>query len=96
MHYLKLYQSGNKKLQEMNMYLIFIDDELYESAGSYEVAKYLYNTVDATCLAKYNGHRKSLVARIDGTDHHLQRGIISKSPEDIVVGDVVLCLSERA
>ena len=80
----------------MNMYLIFIDDELYESAGSYEVAKYLYNTVDATCLAKYNGHIKSLVARIDGTDHHLQRGIISKSPEDIAVGNVALCLSERA
>ena len=68
----------------MNSYVIKIDDELYESADNYEVAKYLYNTVDATCLLEYNGHRKSLMARIDGHDYQLKGGVISKPPEDIV------------
>jgi hypothetical protein len=67
----------------MNMYVIFIDDELYESAENYEVAKHLYNTVDDTCLAKYNGHRKSLMARIDGADYRIKSGIISRRVNDI-------------
>ena len=67
----------------MNMYVIFIDDELYESAENYEVAKHLYSTIDATCLAKYNGHRKSLMARIDGTDYRIKSGIISRRVNDI-------------
>lgn len=79
-----------QKPQEMNMYVIFIDDELYESADNYEEAKHLFGTIDATCLAKYNGHRKSLMARIDGTDYRIKSGIISQStkkyeclPEDL-------------
>lgn len=68
----------------MNSYVIKIDDELYESADNYDVAKHLYNTVDSTCLLDYNGHRKSLMARIDGHDYQLKGGVISKSPEDIV------------
>lgn len=68
----------------MNMYLIYIDDELYESADNYEVAKYLFSTVDATCLAEYNGHRKSLMARIDGTDYRIKSGIISRSAKNVV------------
>ena len=74
----------------MNTYVILIDDDLYESADDYEVAKYLYNTVDDTCLAQYNGHRKSLMARIDGSDYRIKSGIISRSersmndlPEDL-------------
>lgn len=68
----------------MNTYVIFIDDELYESADNYEEAKHLFSTIDATCLAQYNGHRKSLMARIDGTDYCLKSGIISKSAKDVV------------
>lgn len=67
----------------MNTYVIFIDDELYESAENYEAAKHLYNTVDDTCLAKYNGHRKSLMARIDGADYRIKSGIISRRVNDI-------------
>lgn len=63
----------------MNTYVIFIDDELYESADNYEEAKHLFSTIDATCLAKYNGHRKSLMARIDRTDYRIKSGIISRS-----------------
>ena len=63
----------------MNTYVIFIDDELYESSDNFKIAKYLYNTIDASCLAKYNGHRKLLLARIDGIDYRLKSGIISKS-----------------
>ena len=73
-----------QKPQKMNMYVIFIDDELYESADNYEEAKHLYSTIDATCLAQYNGHRKSLMARIDGTDYRIKSGIISKSAKDVV------------
>ena len=80
----------------MNKYVILIDDELYESADNYEVAKHLYNTVDETCLAKYNGHRKFLMARLCGTDYRIKSGIISKSAEDVAPGDVVLSLTERA
>lgn len=80
----------------MNKYVILIDDELYESADNYEVAKHLYNTIDDTCLAKYNGHRKFLMARLCGTDYRIKSGIISKPAKDVVVGDVVLCLSGRA
>ena len=80
----------------MNMYLIYIDDELYESADNYEVAKHLYNTVDETCLAKYNGHRKFLMARLCGTDYRIKSGIISKSAKDVVTGDVVPSLPGRA
>lgn len=68
----------------MNTYVIYIDDDLYESADNYEVAKYLYDTVDASCLLEYNGHRKYLMARIDGQDYKLKSGTISKSPEDVV------------
>ena len=136
----------------MNTYVIFIDDELYESAENYEEAKHLFSTIDVNCLAKYNGHMKSLMARIDGTDYRIKSGIISRSAKkreclpgdhaerirkedrlqpvrldkntvmyvspnprtraynplatgicrgfvslaDVVVGDVLLCLSERA
>lgn len=68
----------------MNTYVIFIDDELYEYADNYEEAKHLFSTIDTTCLAKYNGHMKSLMARIDGTDYCLKSGIISKSAKDVV------------
>ena len=68
----------------MNTYVIFIDDELFDSADNYEIAKYLYNTIDASRLAKYNGHRKSLMARIDGIDYRLKSGIISKSAKNVV------------
>lgn len=68
----------------MNTYVIFIDDELYESADNYEEAKHLFSTIDATCLAKYNGHRKSLMARIDGTDYRIKSGIISRSAKKCV------------
>ena len=68
----------------MNMYVIFIDDELYESADNYEEAKHLFSTIDATCLAKYNGHMKSLMARIDGTDYRIKSGIISRSAKKCV------------
>lgn len=67
----------------MNTYVIFIDDELYESADNYEEAKHLFSTVDATCLAKYNGHMKSLMARIDGTDYRIKSGIISRSAKNV-------------
>lgn len=134
----------------MNTYVILIDDELYEFADNYEEAKHIFSTIDATCLAKYNGHRKFLMARIDGTNYRIKSGIISQSskndlPEDlteqlrknghlqpvrldentvmyvrpnprrstynpfatgtcrrfdnladVMVGDVILCLSERA
>lgn len=63
----------------MNTYVIFIDDEFYESADNYEEAKHLFSTIDATCLAKYNGHMKSLMARIDGTDYRIKSGIITRS-----------------
>lgn len=68
----------------MNTYVIFIDDELYESSDNFKIAKYLYNTIDASCLAKYNGHRKLLLARIDGIDYRLKSGIISKSAKNVV------------
>lgn len=68
----------------MNTYVIFIDDELYESADNYEEAKHLFSTVDATCFAKYNGHMKSLMARIDGTDYRIKSGIISRSARNVV------------
>ena len=68
----------------MNTYVIFIDDELYESADNYEEAKHLFSTIDATCLAKYNGHMKSLMARIDGTDYRIKSGIISRSAKNVV------------
>lgn len=68
----------------MNTYVIFIDDELYESSDNFEIAKYLYNTIDASCLAKYNGHRKFLMARIDGIDYHIKGEIISQSVNNVV------------
>ena len=68
----------------MNTYVIFIDDELYESSDNFEIAKYLYNTIDASCLAKYNGHRKLLMARIDGINYHIKREIISQSANNAV------------
>ena len=68
----------------MNTYVIFIDDEFYESADNYEEAKHLFSTIDATCLAKYNGHMKSLMARIDGTDYRIKSGIISRSAKNVV------------
>ena len=80
----------------MNKYVILIDDELYESSDNFEIAKYLYNTIDDTCLAKYNGHRKFLMARLCGTDYRIKSGIISKPAEDVAPGDVVLSLTGRA
>lgn len=77
----------------MNRYVILIDDDLYESADNYEVAKYLYNTVDDTCLPEYNGHRKSLMARIDGTNYRIKSGIISRSERS--VNDLSEDLAER-
>lgn len=68
----------------MNTYVIFIDDELYESSDNFEIAKYLYNTIDASCLAMHNGHRKSLMARIDGIDYHIKSEIISQSANNVV------------
>ena len=68
----------------MNTYVIFIDDELYESSDNFEIAKYLYNTIDASCLAKYNGHRKFLMARIDGNYFHIKSEIISKSANNAI------------
>lgn len=68
----------------MNTYVIFIDDELYDSSDNYEIAKYLYNTIDAICLAKYNGHRKLLLARIDGNYYHIKSEIISQSVNNAV------------
>lgn len=82
----------------MNKYVILIDDELYESADNYEVAKHLYNTIDDSCLAKYNGHRKLLLARIDGIDYRLKSGIISKSANNAVrhaSPAMVLCADGR-
>lgn len=67
----------------MNTYVIFIDDELYESSDNFEIAKYLYNTIDASCLAKYNGHRKLLMAMIDGINYHIKSEIISKSAKNV-------------
>lgn len=68
----------------MNTYVIFIDEELYESSDNYEIAKYIYNTIDASCLAKYDGHRKLLMARIDGINYHIKSEIISKSVNNVV------------
>ena len=68
----------------MNTYVIFIDDELYESSDNFEIAKYLYNTIDASCSAKYNGHRKLLMARIDGNYYHIKSETISKSANNAV------------
>ena len=82
----------------MNTYVIFIDDELYESSDNFEIAKYLYNTIDASCLAKYNGHRKLLLARINGIDYRLKSGIISKSAKNVVRNAslaMVLCADGR-
>lgn len=64
----------------MNTYVIFIDDELYESSDNFEIAKYLYNTFDA----RYNGHKKFLMARIDGINYHIKSEIISKSVNNVV------------
>ena len=64
----------------MNTYVIFIDDELYESSDNFEIAKYLYNTFDA----RYNGHKKFLMARIDGINYHIKSEIISQSANNAV------------
>ena len=82
----------------MNTYVIFIDDELYESSDNFKIAKYLYNTIDASCLAKYNGHRKFLMAKIDGNYYYIKSEIISKSANNAVrhaSPAMVLCADGR-
>ena len=46
----------------MSKYQITIDGNLYESTDNINMAMYLYNTVDETCLHYYNGHQKELIA----------------------------------
>lgn len=45
----------------MARFNIFVDGNLYEGSDNEGTARYLYRTVDETCLRQWNGHKKALV-----------------------------------
>lgn len=79
----------------MNSFIIQIDGfDFYESQDWNEATE-LYNSVDNDCLFSDDGKTKTLVARICGEDYVIKRGIIEKSPEQIMLHrpDAVVIMS---
>ena len=57
---------------------ILLDGDIYEGNESLEVALYLYNSVDDTCLRENYGHTKTLRATKGEKSFTLKEGIIEK------------------